>query len=109
MAAVPPEEQFTTAITVGELVYGAERSARRDYLLKQFEDRLWLVLRILPFDRAAGEVYGKLRAEMERAGTSLAEPDLRIAAIALNHDPTVVSGNTRHFYRVPALRVENWM
>ena len=108
LASVPPEEQFTTAITVGEMVYGAERSSRREYLLKQFEDRLWPMVRILPFDRAAGEAYGRPRAELERAGTPLAEPDLRIAAIALTHDLIVVTGNTRHFSRVPGLHVENW-
>ena len=109
MAAVPREEQFTTAITVGEMVYGAERSSRREYLLRQFEERLWPNLGILPFDQAAAETYGRIRAEVERAGTPLAEPDLRIGAIALTRDLTVVTGNTRHFSRIPSLRVENWM
>ncbi len=109
MASVPREEQFTTAITVGEMVYGAERSSRREYLLGQFEERLWPNLRILPFDHAAAETYGRIRAELERAGTPLAEPDLRIAAIALTRDLTVVTGNTRHFSRVPGLRVEDWL
>ena len=109
MAAVPPEEQFTTAITVGEMVYGAERSSRREYLLTQFENRLWPTVQILPFDQAAGEAYGRLRAELERAGTPIGEPDTRIAAIALTNDLTVVTGNVRHFTRVPGLRVENWL
>ena len=109
LAAVPPDEQFTTAITVGEMVYGAERSSRREYILRQFESRLWPTLRILPFDRAAAEAYGSLRAELERAGTPLSEPDTRIAAIALTHDLTVVTGNVRHFSRVAGLRVENWI
>ena len=109
LAAVPRDEQFTTAITVGEMVYGAERSSRREYLLRQFESRLWPTLRILPFDRAAAEAYGSLRAELERAGTPLSEPDMRIAAIALTHDLTVVTGNVRHFSRVDGLRVENWI
>ena len=109
MAAVPAEEQFTTAITVGEMVYGAQRSPRREYLLRQLEERLWPMVRMLPFDRAAGETYGRLRAELERAGTSLAEPDLRIAAIAVARDLTVVTGNVRHFSRVPGLQVENWI
>lgn len=109
MATVPREEQFTTAITVGEMVYGAERSTRPEYLLRQFEERLWPNLRILPFDHAAAETYGRIRAELERAGTPLAEPDLRIGSIALTRDLTVVTGNTRHFSRIPGLRVENWI
>ena len=108
LAAVPLEGQFTTAITVGEMVYGANRSPRRDYLLRQFDERLWPTMRILPFDRAAAETYGVLRAELERSGTPLAEPDLRIASIGLSHHLTVVTGNVRHFSRVPGLAVENW-
>ena len=109
LAAVPSEEQFTTAITVGEMVYGAERSTRREYLVRQFENRLWPTLRILSFDRAAAETYGSLRAELERAGTPLPEADTRIAAIALTRDLTDVTGNLRHFSRVAGLRVENWI
>ena len=109
LAAVPPEQQFTTAITVGEMVYGAHRSAKRDYLLRQLQERVWPHVRILPFDRAAAEVYGALRARVEQAGTPLSEPEMRIAAIALTHDLTVITGNTRHFQRVKGLRVENWM
>lgn len=106
-AAVPSEERFTTAITVGEMVYGANRSTRREYLLRQFEERLWPTLRTLPFDRAAAETFGVLRAELERTGMQLAEPDLRIASIGLSLGLTAVTGNTRHFSRVPGLTVEN--
>ena len=109
LATVPPEQQFTSAITVGEMVYGAYRSARRDHYLRQLQERVWPNVRVLPFNRAAGETYGRLRAQLEEAGTPLAEPDLRIAAIALTHDLTVVMGNVRHLARVPGLRVEDWL
>ena len=109
LASVPPEQQFTSAITVGEMVYGAFRTARRDELLRQLEERLWPNVRILPFNRASAEAYGRVRAELESVGKPLSEPDLRIASIALAHDLTVVTGNVRHFGRVPGLRVENWL
>ena len=63
----------------------------------------------MPFDREAAEVYGPLRAELERQGRPLAAPDLQIAAIALSRDLTLITGNVRHFGRVPGLRVENWL
>ena len=109
MVAIPWDEQFTSAVTVGEMVFGAQRSPRREYLLRQLEELLWPNLRILPFDHDAAKTYGRLRADLERAGTPLAEPDLRIGAIALTRDLTLVTGNTRHFSRISSLRVENWM
>ena len=109
MARIPAEQQFTSAITVGEMVYGAERTSRREYLLAQFANQLWPTLQVLPFDHAAAEIYGRIRADLERAGTPLAEADLRIGAIALTRDLTVVTGNTYQFSRIPGLRVENWM
>ena len=109
LADTPPEHQFTSAITVAEMVNGAYRSPHRDTLLHQFESRLWPNLLILPFDTLAAESFGRLRANLEQEGLPLAEPDLRIASIALAHDLTLVTGNVRHFARVPRLRVENWI
>ena len=109
LATMPAEFQFTTSITVGEMAYGAYRSSQTEYLLQQFEEIVWPMVQILPFDSASGEIYGNLRADLERAGTPLAEPDLRIAAIALTNNLTVVTGNVRHFSRVRGLRVENWI
>jgi tRNA(fMet)-specific endonuclease VapC len=108
LAQVPPAEQFTTAITLGELLYGA---ARRDSARLQLQIRELLrgALAVLPFDEAAAEAYGPLRARLEAAGRPLAEPDTRIASIALARNLTLVTGNVRHFDRVPDLAVENWL
>ena len=108
LAQVPPTEQFTTAVTLGELLYGA---ARRDSkrLNEQVRDLIRSALTVLPFDEAAAEVYGPLRAQLESEGQRLAEPDMRIASIALSRDLTLVTGNVRHFTRVPGLTVENWL
>jgi tRNA(fMet)-specific endonuclease VapC len=108
IAAVPPGEQGTTAITVGELLYGAAR-LDRDRLVAKVRAIIEYAQYILPFDHAAAEIYGPLRARLEAEGRGLAEADLRIAAIALHHDLTLVTGNIRHFARVPDLRVENWL
>jgi tRNA(fMet)-specific endonuclease VapC len=108
LAATPIAEQCTTAITVGELVYGVEKRGdpRLSELVGEFVAGS---VRVLPFDRRAAERYGSLRAVLEREGRRLGEPDLRIASIALAHDLTLVTGNVRHFRRVPELRVENWL
>jgi tRNA(fMet)-specific endonuclease VapC len=64
---------------------------------------------VLSFDVSAAAVYGPLRAQLEAAGRPLAEPDLRIASIALARGLTLVTGNVRHFERVPGLQVESWL
>ena len=108
LARVPPEAQFTTSITFGELLYGAaKRGSPR--LASKIRELVPGAVAILPFDEQAAEVYGPLRARLEVEGRRLDEPDLRIAAIALSRGLTVVTGNIRHFGRVPELEVENWL
>src|SRR3989442_1533145 len=77
---VAADEQFTSAITLGELLFGALRRQRGDLL-----ERIQAIadtVPVLPFHEPAARMYAELRAELERRGTPLAEPDLLIAAIA---------------------------
>jgi predicted nucleic acid-binding protein len=110
LASVPPEDQFTSSITLGELIYGAHRLRTHTSLfLDRLENALLPNLPVLPFDSAAARRYGEVRAELERRGTPIGEADLRIGAIALSRGLTVVTGNIRHFQRIPDLPVENWL
>jgi tRNA(fMet)-specific endonuclease VapC len=108
LAEVPPHEQSTTAITLGELVYGAtKRGSRR--LAERIRTLVIELVPILPFDRVAAETYGRIRGELESAGRPLGEPDLRIASIALSRGLILVTGNLRHFSRISELAVEDWL
>ena len=110
LASVLPEHQFTSSITVGELVYGAYRvRTRSGHLLERLNSILLPNLAALPFDEAAARRYGQVRAELEHQGAPLGDADLRIGAIALARGLTVVTGNVRHFQRIPGLPVENWL
>lgn len=108
LAQIPPAEQFTTTITLADMLYGAARRGSPK-LTERVRDVIALASTVLPFDEHAAEVYGRLRAELEAKGRRLDEPDLRIASIALSRDLTLVTGNVRHFGRVPELAVENWL
>jgi tRNA(fMet)-specific endonuclease VapC len=108
LALVPAAQQHTTAITVGELLYGASRAVRAD-LVDRVRALIAEAVVVLAFDSEAAAVYARLRFELEAEGRPLAEPDLRIASIALARDLTLVTGNGRHFSRVPGLRVEDWL
>jgi tRNA(fMet)-specific endonuclease VapC len=106
-AGVPADEQFTSAITLGELIFGAER--RGGIRLRERIERIVRRLPVLPFDEVAARTYGPLKAELQRRGTPLDELDLRIASIALTGGLTLVTGNVRHFARVPGLAIEDWL
>jgi len=107
LGLTPVAEQATTSITLGEIAYGARKIGKPTL----YDRAIGLLrgVRVLDFDRAAAEHYGALRAQLEQDGLRLADPDLRIAAIATAHDATLVSGNVRHFARVPGLVVEDWL
>jgi predicted nucleic acid-binding protein len=109
LASIDPEKQFTTTITVGEMVYGAYKSSRPEYFIERLEDLVWQNVQILPFDEGSAKVYGRLRAEIEKKGISLSEPDLRIASIAVHYGMTLITGNTKHFSKVQGLMVEDWI
>lgn len=106
---VPREDQFTTTVTIGEVFYGIMKSSNRVRLLKLFETVLLPRATILPFDFLAAKKYGEMRSILENQGTPLEHADLQIASIALSKNMTLITGNIRHFKRVPNLKVENWL
>jgi tRNA(fMet)-specific endonuclease VapC len=106
---IPIAFQYTSAINVGEIYYGANRSSKKKQILKAFEKMVFPHVNILPFDRQSGQVFGMLKAELEKRGIGCSEPDLRIAAVAIQHSLILITGNTQHFKNIPGLRIENWI
>jgi len=105
LASIPRDEQFTSAVVVGELYKGAFRSSAVTRHLENVEKRVLPAVTVLSYDVAAARVYGHVRAHLESAGRPLADADLQIAATALVHDLELVTGNVKHFKRVPGLRI----
>ena len=108
LARTPGDQQCTTAVSMAEIAYAAERNGERE-VMERIRELIASATTVLPFDHDAAEVYGTLRARLERVGVRLDEPSLRIAAIALTHDLTLVTANARLYDRVPGLRIENWL
>lgn len=102
------DELCISAITLGELQYGAEKSSRRTYNLEGIA-RFLARLDVLPFSAAAAVHYGQLRAELQRAGRPAGSLDMLIGAHARSEGLIVVTNNLREFERMPGLRVENWV
>lgn len=101
--------QFTTSINVGEIYYGACRSSRKRIILKAFSEAVFPNVNILSFDIESGILFGTLKAELEKNSIGCSEPDLRIAAIAIQHKLTLITGNTKHFKQIPGLKTDNWL
>jgi tRNA(fMet)-specific endonuclease VapC len=102
---IPREDQHISAVTVGELYHGAFRSTATARHLANIETRLLPAVTILPYDRDVAKEFGRIRAELEAAGTRLDDADLQIAATALHHGLDLVTGNIKHFSRITALRL----
>jgi tRNA(fMet)-specific endonuclease VapC len=97
-----------SSITVAELRYGAEKSARPSRNLEALSQFL-LPLEVADFDADAAAEYGRIRSTLERQGTPIGPLDTLIAAHAVSLARTLVTHNTREFERVPNLALENWV
>ena len=103
----------TTAITVEEQLTGwytlLRRHRTKEQLARAYHNLLETVVelnqfRLLSFTEDSIDRFDGLRSQK----LGVRGNDLRIAAIALVHDATVVTRNVSDFARVPGLRVENW-
>lgn len=107
MAAVSQQDIALCSVVKAELFYGAMKSLHPENNLarqRKFTDSFVS----LPFDDNAAEVYGQIRAQLEKAGTPIGPNDLLIAAIALANNLTLVTHNTREFSRIAILPCEDW-
>jgi tRNA(fMet)-specific endonuclease VapC len=103
-----PSNLTLCSIVRAELLYGARKSVRWEANMKRL-DQLFSRLASLPFDDAAADHYGQIRNDLEREGIPIGGNDLMIAAIARSRGLILVTHNTREFYRVADLHVEDWI
>ncbi|EZP69811.1 Ribonuclease VapC [Sphingomonas paucimobilis] len=107
IAQVGSDAICVSIITAAELRYGcAKKGSPR--LLAQIEAILGSVS-VLALDVPADAEYGGIRAELESAGKPIGPNDLFIAAHAYALGATLVTANIGEFFRVRALKVENWL
>jgi tRNA(fMet)-specific endonuclease VapC len=95
------------SIVKAELLYGAMKSARPQANLEKlhlFFDRFISY----PFDDAAAEISGRVRAQLAKKGKPIGPNDLLIASIALSRQQTLVTHNSGEFGRVEGLALEDW-
>jgi len=108
LEATPLAAVQLSAIVLGELAFGAEKSAHGD----RNRAHLAALVQRLPLvgvDDGTARHYATIRAHLERQGTPIGANDLWIAAQALQMQATLVTDNLREFQRVPGLQLDNWL
>lgn len=97
----------SSIVVAAELRYGVAKSGSP--ILAVRVDQLLNAIQILPLESETDRHYGRIRVELEKAGTPIGGNDLLIAAQVLALDAVLVTDNIREFKRVKGLRVENWL
>lgn len=99
---------YLSALVLGELNAGAEKSPRRAALMAAIRE-ITAEMPVLPFDVDAAATYGRIRATLESRGSPIGPMDMLIAAQAVTHGLVLVTDDVREFRRVPDLHCEDWM
>lgn len=104
-------ESFTICvITVIEIVRGYRRR-QREHHIAEFLRRVTAV-EALDIGQEVGELASRIFGDLERTGQTIGWADPIIAATAIHHRLTLVTGNTDHFRRTQALgydlALDNW-
>lgn len=96
-----------SVITLMELYYGAYKSQKTTSNLAKIKT-LENALEVIPLGNESVEIFGMLKANLEKSGTPLDDFDLILASCALAHNLILVTNNVKHFQRIEGLKMENW-
>jgi tRNA(fMet)-specific endonuclease VapC len=96
-----------SVISKAEILYGIEVSPRRQKDQAALDEFLRYV-EVLDFPAGAALDYALIRADLKRRGTPIGGNDLLIAAHTRYLGLTLATNNTREYWRVPGLKIENW-
>ena len=95
------------SMVAAELLYGAEKSGKREYNLGLFKTFISLY-EIINFDEKAAGYYASIRAELEKKGQIIGSSDIIIASTVLANEGILVTHNISEFSRIKELRIEDW-
>jgi len=96
-----------SVITYGELIYGCRKSERVVENLAKVH-RLTELYPVIDVTRAVMDSFGEIKASLASTGTTVDDFDLLIGCTALTLNYAVVSNNTKHYQKIPGLRIVNW-
>jgi len=99
-------EIFIPCIAVGELYYGARKSAKSEESLATIEQFVGDNV-VLECDVETARHYGEIKNALRVKGRPIPENDIWIAAIALQHDLTLAARDV-HFSQIVDLKMSTW-
>lgn len=99
-------QTYLSLTVVGELLFGAAKSARPEKNRRRIE-RLVEVCPPIPHDLETARRYGDLKLELQKKGRPIPENDLWIAAAAIRHGLILVTWD-QHFDFIESLKSEAW-
>jgi len=103
----PDTDLTVSTINLFELEFGMAKSNNRTQM-QRYLTEICNRYTVLDFDHAAARQAGLVRAHLQSLGTPIGPYDVQVAGVAMSHNLTLVTRNTREFDRVPDLHVENW-
>ena len=103
---IPPEIKLSS-ISIAELEYGVSKSENREKN-RQALINFASAFDIVDFNDNDAEIYGMIRADLEKKGQVIGPYDMQIAAQAISRNMVLVTNNVREFCRVKNLKIENW-
>jgi tRNA(fMet)-specific endonuclease VapC len=106
--AARPGSLCISVITRAELLLGVALKPGSQNLARVVEQFLSAITS-LPWNDAAASGYAQSAAQLQQTGKPIGTMDALIAAHALAVNAVLVTHNTRHFSRIPGLRVEDWL
>lgn len=98
---------FISEITLAELKFGVEKSAKPEMNHTVLEDFL-SPIQIIPIFHSL-DLYAKEKARLYKAGQPLDDFDLLIGVTAVTHDLKMGTNNIRHFERIQGIEIIDWV
>jgi len=95
-------------MTVAELYYGAENS-QNPTENKVLVDKFLLTVDVVHTDISILKRFGAIKFALKRGKTPIPDADLFIGSTSLEKSEALITGNTKHFEKIPGLKIENWI
>ena len=104
---VPFESIVIPNIVVAEIEYGAQKSINYEKTIEVYNNFINNFERAI-FDEFATNIYGEIRADLEKKGNIIGPNDLIIASIVLANNGILITHNVKEFSRIKNLKIEDW-